>query len=235
MWRWFPEPITVSRPKALISWSSGKDSAWALHTVMKDGTVDVVGLLTTFNSTFDRVSMQGVRRDLVQAQAQRLGIPLWPVELSWPCPNDEYERRMGEVLVRAETEGITRVVFGDLFLEDVRAYREDRMAGTGVEPVFPIWCGRAETADLARRMVEAGTRAVITSVDPAQLDTSFAGRVFDSELLDELPAGVDPLGENGEFHTFCYAGPLFEPPIGIRLGETVERDGFIFNDVIAVV
>lgn len=221
------------RPRALMSWSSGKDSAWALHTVRQRGDLDVVGLLTTFNSQFDRVSMQGVRRDLVDAQAQRVDLPVWPVELPWPCTNDEYEQRMATVIERAHDEGITRVVFGDLFLEDVRAYREERLAGTGIEPVFPIWCGPAGTRALADEMIKTGLRAVITALDPRQLDESFAGRTFDAELLKDLPAGVDPLGENGEFHTFCYAAPIFDPPIDCTIGDIVKRDEFVYADLLA--
>lgn len=220
-------------PRALMSWSSGKDSAWALHSVRQRGELEVVGLLTTFNREFDRVSMQGVRRQLVEAQAQRIGLPLWAVELPSPCPNLEYERRMGAVIQRAREEGISRVVFGDLFLEDVRAYREERLAGTGVEPVFPIWCGPAGTRPLADQMIDSGVRAVITALDPRRLDRSFAGRSFDARLLEDLPAGVDPLGENGEFHTFCFAGPVFDRPIDCTVGEIVERDGFVYADVVA--
>lgn len=216
-----------------MSWSSGKDSAWALHTVRQNGDLDVVALLTTFNSRFDRVSMQGVRRDLVEAQARQVGLPVWPVELPWPCPNDEYERRMATVIDRARDAGIERVVFGDLFLEDVRAYRVERLAGTGIEPVFPIWCGSEGTHALANQMIEAGVRAVITAVDARQLDASFAGRTFDADFLEDLPAGVDSLGENGEFHTFCHAGPLFDHPIDHSVGDIVDRDGFVYADVLA--
>lgn len=215
-----------------MSWSSGKDSAWALHTVRQQDDLDVVALLTTFNSEFDRVSMQGVRRDLVAAQARRLGLPVWPVELPWPCPNEEYELRMTNVVERASQAGITRVVFGDLYLEDVRAYRVERLAGTGIEAVFPVWCGEQGTLVLANRMIKAGVRAVITAVDTRQLDASFAGRTFDAGLLRDLPAGVDPLGENGEFHTFCYASPLFDDPIDHTVGDIVERDGYVYADLL---
>ncbi len=189
--------------------------------------------MTTFNAEFDRVSMQGVRRDLVDMQAARLGLPVWSVELPWPCPYEEYERRMASVIERAGDEGIERVVFGDLFLEDVRAYRIEKLAGTGIEPVFPVWCGPAGTRSLAEEMLEGGLGAVITALDPRQLDRSFAGRTFNAELLEDLPAGVDPLGENGEFHTFCYAGPIFDPPIDHTLGDIVDRDGFVYADLLA--
>jgi diphthamide synthase (EF-2-diphthine--ammonia ligase) len=205
----------------------------ALHTVRQRDDLEVVGLLTTFNSEFDRVSMQGVRRELVDAQAQRVGLPVWPVELPWPCPNHVYEQKMATVIERARDAGISRVVFGDLFLGDVRAYRTERLAGTGIEPVFPIWCGPAGTRSLAEEMINAGVRAVITALDPRRLDRSFAGRTFDSDLLADLPAGVDPLGENGEFHTFCYAGPIFDNSIDCTLGDIVDRDGFVYADLLA--
>lgn len=221
------------RPRALLSWSSGKDSAWALHSVRQRGDLEVVGLLTTFNSESGRVSMQGVRRDLVDAQAERVGLPVWPVELPWPCTNDEYEKRMAAVIEQACDAGIERVVFGDLFLEDIRAYRVEKLAGTGIEPVFPIWCGRAGTWALAREMIEAGVGAVITALDPRQLNRSFAGRTFDTDLLEDLPAGVDPLGENGEFHTFCYAAPFFQRPIAYTIGDVVDRDQFVYTDLLS--
>ena len=213
--------------RVLLSWSSGKDSAWALHTLRTDG-IEVVALLTTLNEQAARVSMQGVRRELLLAQAEALGLPVWEVPLPAPCPNEEYERRMAIAIERAVAEGITHVAFGDLFLEDVRAYREEMMAPTGIEPLFPIWCGEKGTAALAERMVVSGVGAIITCVDPSQLDASFAGRSWDRTLL---PAGVDPLGERGEFHTFCYAGPMFSTPLPIKVGEVVERDGFWWADL----
>ena len=213
--------------RVLLSWSSGKDSAWALHTLRGDG-VEVVGLLTTLNEEAARVSMQGVRRELLLAQAEALRLPVWEVPLPAPCPNEEYERRMGKAIERAVAEGITHLAFGDLFLEDVRAYREDVLAPTGIEPLFPIWCGEKGTSALAERMVASGVRAVITCVDPSQLDASFAGRRWDHA---DLPAGVDPLGERGEFHTFCWAGPMFPTPLSIAIGEVIERDGFCWADL----
>jgi len=216
--------ITV---RVLLSWSSGKDSAWALHTLRGDG-IEVVGLLSTLNEDAARVSMQGVRRELLLAQAAALGLPVWEVPLPAPCPNEVYERRMGEAIERAVIEDITHVAFGDLFLEDVRAYREEMMALTGIEPLFPIWCGENGTRALAERMVASGVRAVITCVDPSQLDPWFAGRSWDHAVL---PAGVDPLGERGEFHTFCWAGPMFPTPLSIAIGDVIERDGFWWADV----
>ena len=218
--------------RILLSWSSGKDSAWTLHLLREQGA-EVVGLLTTFNEAFDRVAMHAVRRTLVEAQAAAAGLPLWRVPLPWPCPNAEYERRMADVIARARREGITHVAFGDLFLEEIRDYRIRQLAGRGIEPLFPIWGRPADTTALARRMVDAGVRAVLTCVDPEQLAPSFVGRLYDSALLAELPPSVDPCGERGEFHTFCFAGPPFRAEIPIRVGETVCRDGFWFADVLS--
>lgn len=223
---------THTRPKALLSWSSGKDCAWALHMLRARGDVEVAGLLTTFNEAFGRVAMHAVRRELVEAQAAAAGLPLWPVALPWPCPNDAYEARMAEAVARARAAGITHVAFGDLFLEDVRDYRVSRLRGTGIEPLFPLWTSRDRTAALAREMLAAGLRAVITCVDPRVCPEGFAGRAFDETLLRELPPAVDPCGENGEFHTFCCAGPMFGAPIRVRAGEIVSRDGFTFADLI---
>ena len=213
--------------RVLLSWSSGKDSAWTLHTLREEGTT-VVGLLTTINEEAGRVSMQGVRRELLHCQAEAVRLPVWEVLLPSQCPHDEYERRMSEAIERAVAEGITHVAFGDLFLADVRAYREAMLAPTGIEPLFPIWCGETGTADLADRMLGSGVRAVITCVDPSQLDPSFVGQDWDPAAL---PAGVDPLGERGEFHTFCWSGPAFPQPIPIAAGELVERDGFWWADL----
>jgi uncharacterized protein (TIGR00290 family) len=219
------------RPKTLLSWSSGKDSAWALEVLRREARFEVVGLLTTLNDAHDRVAMHAVRRELLEAQAKAAGLPLWPVPLPWPCSNEVYERRMRDALSRANAEGIAHVAFGDLFLEDVRNYRIDRLRGSGVEPVFPIWCGRDGTEQLAQRMIDVGLRAFVTCVDPSQLDASFAGRRFDQRFLAELPATCDPLGENGEFHTFCFAGPMFSETIPATPGDVVERDGFVFADL----
>ncbi len=218
--------------RVLLSWSSGKDSAWTLHLLRQAPDVEVVGLLTTFNEAADRVAMHAVRRSLVEAQARAAGLPLWAVHLPWPCSNAIYEERTAVALGRARAEGITHVAFGDLFLEDIRAYRIQQLAGTGLEPMFPIWTTAAETPDLARRMLAGGLRAVLTCVDPKQLVGPFAGRQFDAALLAELPAGVDPCGERGEFHTFCYGGPMFSAAIAVQVGETVTREGFCFADVV---
>lgn len=221
------------RPKALLGWSSGKDSAYALHVLREQNEVDVVGLLTTLNETHDRVAMHAVRRELVEAQARALGIPLWPVALPWPCSNAEYERRMAQALARALEEGVSHVAFGDLYLEDIRRYRIRQLEGTGVEPLFPIWSSPEETPALARRMLDAGLRAILTCVDPKQVPASLAGRAYDASLLADLPPHADPCGENGEFHTFCFDGPGFSRPIPVTVGETVERDGFVFADLLA--
>ncbi len=215
--------------KVLLSWSSGKDSVWALHLLRQQPDIEVAALLTSFNSAAGRVAMHAVRRALVDAQAARTGIPQWSVDLPWPCSNAEYEERMRGVCQRAIAEGITAVAFGDLFLQDIRDYRERQLQGTGLDPLFPVW--QIPTAKLARDMIAAGVKAKITCVDPAQVDRSFAGRDFDQALLDSLPPGVDPCGENGEFHTFVYDAPVFSRPIEVRVGEIVARDGFVFADV----
>ncbi|HEX6816084.1 MAG TPA: hypothetical protein VF102_10460 [Gemmatimonadaceae bacterium] len=216
----------------LLSWSSGKDSAWTLHVLRQRADVEVTALLTTFNSAADRVAMHAVRRDLVRAQAERAHLPLWEVELPWPCSNEEYESRMRAVCDRAVANGIDAVAFGDLFLEDVRAYRERQLAGTGLEPIFPIW--GLPTAALAREMIAAGVKARVTCVDPARVSRTFAGRDFDSTLLADLPPSADPCGENGEFHTFVYDAPVFDRPIDVGSGVVIERDGFVFADVVGM-
>lgn len=220
------------KKKVLLSWSSGKDSAWSLHLLRKQTDLEVVALVTTFNQSANRVAMHAVRRALVEAQAEHAGLPLWAVDLPWPCSNEDYESRMRAVCDRAIAEGIEAVAFGDLFLEDIRAYRVKQMEGTGLELLFPTW--GIPTDALAREMIAAGLKAKITCVDPSKLDPSFAGRDFDQDLLDSLPASVDPCGENGEFHSFVYDGPMFPKPIAVRSGEIVTRDGFVFADVVPI-
>ena len=217
--------------QVLLSWSSGKDSAWALHLLRQQADVEIVGLLTTFNESAGRVAMHAVRRPLVEMQADAAGLPLVSVMLPWPCSNSDYERLMGEAITSACAAGVTHIAFGDLFLEDVRDYRVRQLAGSCIEPLFPVWHPPGGTAALARKMVNADLRAVLTCVDPAQLDSSFVGRTFDAELISDLPPEVDPCGERGEFHTFCFAGPIFWHPIAVALGETVCRDGFWFADL----
>jgi len=218
--------------RVLLSWSSGKDSAWALHLLRQQPDVEVVALLTTFNTAADRVAMHAVRRTLVKMQAERAGLPLWEVELPWPCSNDDYECRMRAVVERALAEGADAVAFGDLFLEDIRAYRVKQLAGTALEPLFPVW--GIPTGELAQQMIAGGVRAKLTCVDPAKLDPSFAGREFDTALLRDLPDGIDPCGENGEFHSFVYAAPVFSSAIAVEAGEVVTRDSFVFADVLPV-
>jgi uncharacterized protein (TIGR00290 family) len=216
--------------RILLSWSSGKDSAWSLHVLRRRGEYDVVGLLTTFNEEADRVAMHAVRRELVERQAAAAGLPLWAVPLPWPCSNEQYELLMAQTCARAVAEGIRGVAFGDLFLEDVRAYREKQMKGTGLQPVFPVW--GLPTRALAEEMIASGTRAKLTCIDTAKLDRSFAGREFDEALLAELPEGVDPCGERGEFHSFVYAGPMLNAVLPVSVGETVVREQFVFADLI---
>ena len=212
-----------------LSWSSGKDSAWSLHVLRQDPSLEVVGLLTTLNGENDRVAMHGVRGALLRAQARAAGLPLIEVELPVPCSNEQYAERMAAALARAEAECVTGVAFGDLFLEDIRAYREAQMEATGLAPLFPLW-GRP-TRELAEEMIEGGLEAVLTCVDPRQVPATLAGRAFDRDLLAELPPEADPCGENGEFHSFVHAGPIFCAPIAVVRGEVVERDGFVFADV----
>jgi diphthamide synthase (EF-2-diphthine--ammonia ligase) len=215
--------------RILLSWSSGKDSAWALHILRQRPDFVLAGLLTTFNSAFDRVAMHGVRRVLVEQQAAAANLPLWTVPLPWPCSNAEYEALMAQTCREAIERGIQCVAFGDLYLEDVRAYRERQLAGTGLEPLLPLW--GMPTPALAREMIASGLRATLTCVDPAKIDAQFAGRSFDHDLLRDLPAGADPCGENGEFHSFAHAGSMFSHEIRVVAGETVTRDAFVFADL----
>lgn len=217
-------------PKALLAWSSGKDSAWTLHVLRQRGEVEVVGLLTTINDVHDRVAMHAVRTTLLQAQAAAVGLPLWPVSIPSPCSNQEYEAAMSAAIQRARAAGITIMAFGDLFLEDVRRYRETQLASTGITPLFPLW--GMPTTELAKTMIHSGLRARLTCIDPKQISASFVGREFDASLLAELPPGADPCGERGEFHTFAYAGPMFRHPIPVERGEIVTRDGFVFADLL---
>jgi uncharacterized protein (TIGR00290 family) len=216
--------------RILLSWSSGKDSAWTLHVLRQQSEYEIAGLLTTFNQEADRVAMHGVRRSLVEQQAAAAGLPLWSIPLPWPCSNEQYEGLMTKACAKAVAEGMEAIAFGDLFLEDVRAYRAKQMAGTGLEPLFPVW---GEPTDrLAHEMVASGLKAILTCVDTSKLEADFAGRRFDADLLAELPTGIDPCGENGEFHSFVYAGPMFNSAIDVIAGETVVRDKFAFADLI---
>jgi len=215
--------------KALISWSSGKDSAWTLHVLRQSGEYEIAGLLTTMNAAFDRVAMHGTRRELVEAQAEAAGLPLITVPLPWPCSNEQYEAAMREACAKAVADGVEVMAFGDLFLEDVRRYREEKLAGSGLTPVFPLW--GLPTRELVREMLAGGVKARIVCVDPKKLAKEFAGRDLDEALLDAMPEGVDPCAERGEFHTVAYAGPMFRWEIPVESGEVVERDGFVFADV----
>ena len=216
--------------RVLVSWSSGKDSAWLVHALRHSGDVQIGGLLTTLNESVNRVAMHAVRAELVEAQARALGLPLTRVGIPSPCPNEVYERAMAAAVAAAVADGFTHVAFGDLFLEDVRRYREEKLAGTGLSPLFPLF--GSDTRALAREMVAGGLGARLTCVHPPILDASFAGREFDAALLDDLPPDVDPCGERGEFHTFAYRGPMFSRPIPIESGIVVHRDGYVFADVL---
>ena len=215
--------------KILVSWSSGKDSAWMLHVLRQSHPDAVAGLLTTTNSAFDRVAMHGVRREVLEAQARAAGLPLHEVPLPWPCSNDDYERIMRDANSALVRDGYTHVAFGDLYLEDVRQYRVDHLAGTGLTPLFPLW-KTTDTRALAQQMIAAGLKARLSTVDPRVLDASFAGREFDVALLGDLPATVDPCGERGEFHSCVHDGPMFASPVPLVAGEVVTRDGFVFAD-----
>ncbi len=218
------------RPKALISWSSGKDSAFALREVRRAGEFEVVGALTTVTETFGRVSIHGVRQEILHAQCEAAGLPPRIVPIPYPCPNEIYEARMGEAVASATQDGITHIIFGDLFLGDIRTYREQKLAGTGITPVFPLW-GRP-TLPLAHAMISSGLEAYLATVDLKKLPAEFAGRKFDLQLLADLPDGVDACGENGEFHTCVVAGPIFSRRLPVLASERVERDGYAYCDLV---
>jgi uncharacterized protein (TIGR00290 family) len=216
--------------KTVLSWSTGKDSAWATYQLQSRDDIELVGCLCTINQEFQRTAMHAVRVELLKAQAAALQLPLTIIELPFPCSNEQYQQIMGDATQTLIDQGVECLSFGDLFLEDIRQYRIDNLKSTGIEPIFPLWL--MPTDQLAQNMIEGGLKTVITCVDPKQLDASFAGRMFDQSFLDDLPEGVDPCGENGEFHTFVYDGPMFKQPINIQVGEVVERDGFVFADVL---
>ncbi|PYS24053.1 MAG: ATP-binding protein [Acidobacteria bacterium] len=218
------------RKKTLLSWSSGKDSAWSLHVLRQQSEVEVVGLLTTVNRLYQRIAIHAVRIELLRLQAEAVGLALHIIELPYPCTNAEYEAAMGKFIAEAKRLGIECMAFGDLFLEDIKEYREAKLSGTGITPLSPIW--RMPTDKLAREMIAGGLRAVVTCVDPRQLDASFAGREFNEQFLRDLPANIDPCGERGEFHTFAFDGPMFRTPVSIKVGEITEREGFIYADLL---
>ena len=214
--------------RVLVSWSSGKDCAWALHLMRQQPDIEVIGLLTTLNSQFDRVAMHGTRRIVLEAQAAAAQLPLWTIPLPWPCSNEIYENLMAQACRRAVAEKVDAIAFGDLFLQDVRAYREKHLRATGIEPLFPLW--NIPTGQLARNMIVGGLCAKLVCVDLTQLDPAFAGREFDTTLLRDLPHGIDPCGENGEFHSCVYDGPMFSSPVHLEPGPVVTRDGFTYAD-----
>jgi uncharacterized protein (TIGR00290 family) len=220
----------MARPKLWLSWSSGKDSAWMLHKLRASGEFEITALLTTINRDAARVAMHAVREELLEKQAAAAGVPLVKVQIPARCSNAMYEAAMTAAVAQARASGVSHMAFGDLFLEDIRRYREERLAATGITPIFPLW--DLPTPALAREMVAGGLRAYLTCIDPKKLDRSFAGRLFDRELLDDLPPGVDPCGENGEFHSFAFAGPMFGKALEVTPGEILERDGFVFADVL---
>lgn len=216
--------------RILLSWSSGKDSAWALHVLRHRDDFEVCGLLTTITRDHGRVSMHAVRESLLDQQARALRLPVRKTYLPAPCSNEEYERLMATAMAEARADGIEGIAFGDLYLEDVRKYREEKLSGTGITPYFPLW--GTPTRELADSLVASGLRAYLTAVDLRVLDLSFAGRSFGRDFLDSLPQGIDPCGENGEFHTFAYDGPMFAEPLSVVPGEIVEREGFAFCDLL---
>ena len=220
----------TGKPKAIVSWSSGKDSAFALFKVMQSGEFDVVAMLTTVTSNYDRVSMHGVRRELLLRQASSLGLPLIEVEIPAKCTNEIYEAKMGAAMSRAKASGVEYVIFGDIFLEDVRKYREEKLSGTGISPVFPLW--GEKPSNLAIGIIESGIRARVSCLDPERLNRKLGGALFDRDFLDSIPDNVDPCGENGEFHTFVESSPLFSEPIAISVGESVQRDRFLYTDLL---
>ncbi len=213
----------------MLAWSSGKDSAWALHMLRQNPEIDVVGLFSTVNEAFNRVAMHAVRLELLMKQAQSASLPMDVIHIPYPCTNQDYEDRMGAFIEKAKAKKIECIAFGDLFLEDVRKYREEKLAGTGITPIFPLWGMPTQT--LSKEMIDSGLKAVITSIDPKLIPEEFIGRTYDESFLQQIPDTVDPCGENGEFHTFAFAGPMFKEPITISVGEIVHRDGFVFADI----
>jgi len=216
--------------KVLLSWSSGKDSAWALHVLNQQEDIEIVGLFCTYNEKYKRGAMHAVRTELIVQQAERTGLPLHLIPIPDPCSDDEYKAIMGEFINEVKSQGIDCIAFGDLFLEDVRSYREDSLAGTGITPLFPLW--GIPTDELSRKMVDSGLRAVITCIDPKQLSKKFSGHEYNGTFLEKIPDTVDPCGEKGEFHSFAYDGPMFNDKVNILKGETVIREGFVFTDVL---
>ncbi len=222
------QDLPIDSKPTLLSWSSGKDSAYALHLLLKDPNVNLLGLFTTVNQQFERVAMHAVRIHLLQEQAKQIGLPIHIIEIPFPCSNADYKKIMGEFITKIQADHIEVVAFGDLHLEDIRDYRMAQMDGTGIEPIFPCW--GIDTTELSKTIIDIGIKANITCIDPKQISPNFAGHAFNQDLLNSLPNSIDPCGENGEFHTFVYDSPDFSNPINITQGETVERDGFVFTD-----
>ena len=222
----------MSKKKVLLSWSSGKDSAWALHKLQSQDQYDIIGLFTTINQAFNRVAMHAVRMELLQQQARAVGLPLHIIEIPYPCTNEEYASRMESFVGKAKLLDVDYFAFGDLYLEDIRQYREERLADTGIKALFPLW--QIPTVDLSREMINNGLKARLTCIDPKILDKQFAGQDYGQDLLESLPEEVDPCGENGEFHSFAYDGPMFKQAITIETGVIEERDGFVFADLIPI-
>lgn len=218
------------KKKTLLSWSSGKDSAWALHVLRQEQDIKVVGLFCTFNMKFERGAMHAVRNELIQQQAERIGLPLQLIPIPYPCSDSEYKTIMENFIEQAESEGIDCIAFGDLYLEEIRSYREANLAETGIEPLFPLW--GIPTKELSKEMISSGLRAIITCIDPKYLPVDFAGHDYDTAFLEQIPDNVDPCGENGEFHSFVYDGPMFKNKVNITVGETVTRDGFVYTDIL---
>ena len=225
-----PPLVKSMRKKTLLSWSSGKDSAWSLQVLRQQSDTEVVGLVTTVNQLYQRIAIHAVRLELLRRQAEAVGLPLHIIELPSPCANSEYEAAMETFIGAAKQQAIECMAFGDLFLEDIRAYREAKLSGTGITPLLPIW--RRPTDELAKEMIAGGLRAIVTCIDPRQLDASFAGREFNEQFLRDLPANIDPCGERGEFHTFAFDGPMFRTPVPIEVGEITEREGFVYADLL---
>jgi uncharacterized protein (TIGR00290 family) len=222
----------MAKKRTLVSWSSGKDSAWTLYQLQQDNDIELVGLVTTVNETHQRVAMHAVRVSLLEQQAKAAGLPLFIIPIPHPCSNELYNQAMNQFFDSIEGQDITHMAFGDLYLEDIRQYRIDNLKNTGLEPLFPLWL--KPTDELAQAMLDGGLKTHITCIDPKQLGASFAGREFNQQFLDDLPDSVDPCGENGEFHSFAYDGPMFKHAISIKAGEVVERDGFVFADLMPV-
>ena len=216
--------------KTLLSWSTGKDSTWALYQLQQDPKIDVVGLFCTVNQEFNRVAMHGVRRELLELQAERVGLPLEVIAIPYPCSNNEYEMRMTRFIDQVRADNVDFCAFGDLYLEDVRQYRENNLNNTGITPIFPLW--RKSTAEISSEMINNGLRAIVTCIDPKRMSETFVGREYNKSFLQDIPVEVDPCGENGEFHSFAFDGPMFREPINVSAGETVHRDGFVFSELL---